>query len=104
MKKLLTSIIILFSLNSYSQDSTVITISPQTRDLEFAAQYLFNSTSLEVLYDSVKIKFRVANPPTGNTTVAITGYTMDFYNLFVILKNDAVAIKANTWPCVSFGR
>jgi len=91
MKKLI--IILLFPFASYSQDSTVISVGAQTRDWEYATQFMYNSTALENIYDSVKIKFRVANPPTGNTVVTISGYTVDFYNLFERLKNDAVSIK-----------
>ena len=95
MKKLITAIAILISVKSYSQDSTIITISPQTRDIEYLAQYIVHNTEMENIFDSVKIKFRIPVPPTGNTTVSISGYTMDFYRLFVVLKNDATAIKAN---------
>jgi len=92
MKKLL--IILLFPFAAYSQDSTVISIGAQVRDWEYATQFMYNSTALENVFDSVKIKFRIQNPPTGNTVVSVSGYTVDFFNLFQIIKNDATAIKA----------
>lgn len=96
MKKILTTIAILFSLIASSQDSVKVTITPQARDCEFIGSFAFNNTKLEELYDSIKVKFRVANPPTGNTTVSITGYTIDWVNLMELLKNNSVSLKSNT--------
>ena len=95
MKKILLSVAILFSLTSFSQDSVKITITPQTRDLEYIASFIFNDFDNQELFDSCKAKFRVQSPPTGNTTVSITAYTVDWYTVFVRLKNDALALKAN---------
>ena len=46
------------------------------------------------MYDSLKVKFRITNPATGNTTVSITGYTADWLNVATRLNNDATALKA----------
>lgn len=94
MKKLIIAICLLVSINSFSQDSTKITISPQTRDLEYIGSFIFNDNSTEELYDSVKLNFRVDTPPTGNTTVAITGYTGDWISVYDRLNNDPVALKS----------
>ena len=95
MKKIILSAVIFLSLASFGQDSVKITITPQARDCEYMGAFLFNDNSLEELYDSIKVKFRVQNPPTGNTTVSVTGYTMDWLNMFRRLKNDQTALKAN---------
>jgi hypothetical protein len=87
--------VIFLSLKSFSQDSVKITISPQARDLEYISSFIFNDFEGQELFDSCKVKFRVVIPPTGNTSVSITAYTMDWYTTFLRLKNDPTALKAN---------
>jgi len=94
MKKLLTAIVLIVSLNSFAQDSVKVTISAQARDLEYIGSFIFNDNSTEDLYDSLKVKFRISNPATGNTTVSITGYTADWLTVINRLNNDATALKA----------
>lgn len=93
MKKIFFSIAIFFSLTSFSQDSTIITISPQARDVEYFSAFIYDSYNHQEIFDSAKVKFRVANPPTNNTAVSITGYTIDWIELYLRLSNDALAIK-----------
>ena len=73
MKRIFLSVAIILSLTSFGQDSVKITISPQARDLEYIASFLFNSFEGQELFDSCKIKFRIPSPPTGTTTVSVTG-------------------------------
>lgn len=96
MKKILLSICLIVSLNSISQDSTKVTITPQTRDLEFIAAFIFNDYDQQELFDSTKVKFRSGNPPTNNTTVSVTAYTTDWYDLFVKINSHPLAIKGGT--------
>lgn len=95
MKKIILALAVLISLQSFSQDSVKITITPQARDLEYIGSFIFNSNENEDLYDSLKVKFRIVNPPTGNTTVSVTGYTEDWLRVYNRLINDATALKAN---------
>lgn len=95
MKKLFFVICILFSLNVFSQDSTQITIQWQARDIEYSGRYICDQQQFETLFDSLKIRFRVVNPPTGTNTVSVTGYTIDFINLYSILNSDAVSVNNN---------
>lgn len=95
MKKILFSFLVLCSLVGRSQDSVKITIAPQTRDLEYIASIGFTDNALENFFDSLKVKFRVPSPPTGNTTVSFTAYTMDWVLLIQRLKTDEVALQAN---------
>ena len=95
MKKIILALAVLISLQSFAQDSVKITITPQARDLEYIGSFIFNDNSTEDLYDSLKVKFRIVNPPTGNTTVSISGYTEDWLRVYNRLNNNATALKAN---------
>lgn len=96
MKQIKTiAICVLVSFNSFSQDSTKVTINVQVRDLEYIGSKIYNITEAEEIYDSIKIKFRISNPPTGNTNVSVTAYTMDWLAVFATLKGNAVAINSN---------
>ena len=94
MKKVLTIIAILFSCNVFAQTENV-TITPQARDIEYIAAFIYNDNSVEDLYDSLKAKFRVVTPPTGNTTVSITATSLDWFVTFQRLKTDHIALKAS---------
>ena len=94
MKKIITIFAVSLSAFCYAQDSVRVTINVQARDCEYIGGFLFNDNTAEDLYDTLKAKFRVANPPTGNTTVSVTGYTQDWLNVASRLNNDATAIKA----------
>jgi len=95
MKKILLIIAVLFSLNSFCQDTTKITVSCQARDLEYIAALIYTDNAIENLYDSVKTKFRVQSPPTGTTTVSVIGTALDWYIVYEKIQADPVAIKAN---------
>lgn len=101
MKKLLTAIVLIVSLNSFAQDSVKVTLPVQARDLEYIGSFIFNDNSTEELYDSIKVKFRVPNPATGNTTVSVTAYTLDWLSVLNRLNNDATALKAQCTKRVS---
>lgn len=94
MKQILISIAILFSIQSFAQDSTRITITPQTRDVELIAAVIYNDNNGEEIFDSLKVKFRIASPPTNNTTVSLNGYTIDLYNVYARISNDPIAIRS----------
>lgn len=97
MKKILSIIAFLFTISSSAQDSTAInaTVNIQARDLEYIGSFIYNDNNAENLYDSVKVKFRVANPPTGNTNVSITATNADWIYIMQRLKYDPTAIKLN---------
>lgn len=96
MKKLLTIVAFLFTIKSYSQDSVVVVIHPQYRDMEFLGITISGDYFLENIYDSLKVKFRIPSPPTGTTTAPLGAYTVDWVNLMTRLKNDPAAIKGGT--------
>jgi len=95
MKKIIVGLFLALSFNSFSQDSTKVTINVQARDCEYIGSFAFNLNEVEEVYDSIKIKFRVEVPPTGITDVSITAYTVDWLKVFQMIKEDAVSIKAN---------
>jgi hypothetical protein len=83
-----------------AQDSVKVTISVQARDLDYCGSFMFSDNALENVYDSVKVKFRVQNPPNGTTAVSVTAYTVDWIALIGKLNLDIYAIKANTFSRV----
>ena len=93
MKKII--LLLLISSKLVAQDSVKITITPQTRDLEYISFFAYNDNVLENWFDSVKVKFRVPNPPSGNTTVSFTAYTMDWVLIIQKLKRDETALQAS---------
>lgn len=97
VKKLLILLLALSSLTTktYSQvDSVKLTITAQARDFEIIGGFAFTDNLLENLYDSLKVKWRVANPPALATTpVAITAYVIDWKSVISRLKTNVVAIK-----------
>jgi hypothetical protein len=96
MKKFLVFLFVLVTLHAYSQDSTKITVNIQARDAEYISFKIYNNYNQQELFDSIKAKVRVQNPPTGNTTFPLTGYTADFILLFDMLNNDELALKGGT--------
>lgn len=94
MKKAILLLFVLASLICKSQDSVRVIISVQARDVEYIGSFLYHDNNSEDLYDTLKRKFRIANPPTGNTIVSVSGYTQDWISVLSRLNNDPTAIKA----------
>lgn len=94
MKKVLLSICIIFSINSFSQDSVSVTLTMQARDIEYLSGILSKEQD-EEFYQAVRHKFLVANPPTGVTNVTFdsTMYIIDVLRFFIRLQNDVQAVK-----------
>lgn len=93
MKKIL-AIILFLPFASKAQDSVKISATIQARDLELMA-YLCSFEQDEEWFDSVKVKFRLQNPPTGNNQVAIGElYTVDWIRAYSRLHWNPIAIKA----------
>jgi len=95
MKKILSVIALIISVNCFSQDSTKVQISVEARDLEYiAATASFEAD--EDFFDAVKSKFRVQNPPSGGTLVVVDSiYTIDWLRIYLRLKKDYVAVDQN---------
>lgn len=74
MKKLLFILIMLASLSAYSQTDTTklkTSLSLQVRDWLYLNSFLKNTPEFENVYDSMKVKLRVANSPTLTTTIKV---------------------------------
>lgn len=98
MKKILSVFILFVSLQSQAQvDSSNLsaTANIQARDLECIGFLVYVNNDAENVYDSIKAKFRVQNPSTGNSQVSITATNSDWVYIIKRLKDDAIAIKAN---------
>lgn len=93
MKYIIVILFMIVSVVGKSQDSTNVTLSVRASDLSYIASMALNGISTEAIYDSMKAKFRVANPPTGNTLVPVTAVTMDWLLIYATLKGDAIALK-----------
>lgn len=92
-------IALLFSLSAAAQaDSTTrkISIQLQARDIEYITAFL--PPALEDFYDGAKAKFRVANPPNGNTLVQVDSVRLsELLIIGKILANNAAAIAGNVY-------
>lgn len=93
MKKLFTILFAVAAMAAKAQDSTVITVSPQARDLEAVGVFISSNNSYETIYHTVKLKFRVQVTPTGTDAVSITGYTIDFILLYELMNNNITMVK-----------
>lgn len=92
MKKVLSLIVIVISINSFSQDSVKVALTFQARDIEYLAGIL-SKEDHEEFFQAVRHKFLVANPPTGVTNVAFdsTMYIVDVLKFFTRLNTDVIA-------------
>lgn len=98
MKKTILILAILVSISAIAQpplDSAKVTISIQVRDLEFITNNFYGQTEFEELFDSIKTVIRVANPPTGNTPISVTGYVKDWLYVYSALSSNYLAISSN---------
>lgn len=94
MKKILIALSVLISVNSFSQDSVQVTLTVQYRDIEYWSSFMYNDNNYESLYDTVKLKLRGPNVPTGVSTTTVTAYTIDWVLLFTKLSSDELALNA----------
>lgn len=96
MKKLITALCLLITLGVKAQnDSAAVTIQWQARDIEYSGKYICDLPAFETMFDSLKLKFRVVTPPTGNTDVQVTAFAIDWMNLYGSLNSDVIAVHNN---------
>lgn len=79
MKKIITILLSLFSIDSFAQtDSSLmkVTVTIQARDCEYLGVYIAFNQDYEDLFDAMKAKFRVVNPPSGTTNVVVDTITI----------------------------
>lgn len=78
-----------------------INVNIQARDLEYITAILPYSDEFEDAYDSAKIRFRVANPPTNTTTVSVDSVTVGTWlKIDRILQKDYISVGANVFSRV----
>jgi hypothetical protein len=100
MKKVL-AILLFLPFAVKAQDSVKISVTVQARDLELMG-FVCSFDQDEEWFDSVKVKFRVQNPPTGNTQVTIGNiYTTDWVRAYSRIHWNHVAVKAGAVGRVS---
>lgn len=98
MKKIMLSLLLLTGIKGVSQtalDSVMVTLNVQARDLIYISRSISKDETVENLYDSIKIKFRVPVHPQGTTVVSVTGYVKDWIDVAKRLQNDVMAYKFN---------
>lgn len=102
MKKII--FLLLISNVAFAQiDSNLlkVTVTVQARDFDFLGSFITNKLEYEDLYDAVKVKYRIPNPPTNQTGVTLD--TIPIYQwLHVItkLRNDPLAILGSVYQRV----
>lgn len=97
MKKLLTAIILIISLNVFAQPDTVrIAVTAQARDLDFVGEIVSHRIDTEDLFDSLKAKYRVQNYPQGTTNVTVTNIPVSQWLIAIsVLSYNPIAIYAS---------
>jgi hypothetical protein len=96
MKKVLLLALVAFTLQATAQDSTKIKNLPiMVRQLEYITSQLMNpdNDSLYQVYIDLRPKFRIANPPSGNTLVTIDSIpTVELANIYnyTLSNNDGL--------------
>lgn len=97
MKKLII-ILLLSPLFGYSQiDSAAVKInlSIQARDLEYYTPFISFREEYDELFDAIKLKARVQNPPTNTTLVALDSIQVKTWLLVSnFIRKDYIAIQA----------
>jgi hypothetical protein len=94
MKKILFALL-LFSATVKAQDNeqTKVTVTIQARDCEFIGFYIAHAPEFEDLFDAMKVKFRVASPPSGTTNVQLdTIPIVQWLSVSAKLRTDPYAI------------
>lgn len=84
----------------FNNDSAKVKINlpVQARDAEYLANFVSHQEQYEDLYDAMKAKFRVANPPANTANIAIDSIEIRTW-LFVaqVLRRDHIALQAGVF-------
>lgn len=100
MKQTLFSILLLLSINAFSQDTTKVKgLQLPARLLSYLATNIFvpNNDSLVQVYIDLRPKFRIQNPPTANTLVTIDSIpTVELASLYnyTLSNSDGMGVSA----------
>lgn len=101
MKNILFALLLISGSIKAQSDSAKITVTIQARDCEYMGSFIAFHPDYEDLFDAMKLKFRVANPPTGTTNVVIdTIYTIQWVRVSERLRDDPYAIGGNVYSRV----
>ena len=73
MKKLITILLLspLFGFAQIDSSAVKINVSIQARDAEYIGSFIAYQQEYDLLFDALKSKMRIANPPINQTLVAI---------------------------------
>lgn len=73
MKKILTLLLIIISVNSFAQvdGKTKLSVTLAAKDCEYIVKYFEKTNKYEDIDSVLKKKWRVASPPTNNASVII---------------------------------
>lgn len=99
MKKIILFSILFISVKSFAQSDssrTLITVNVQARDLSYMANFTGYDPIFEDLDSVMKTKFRVTSPPSGTTSVSMSGVPVRaWWWILFRLSYDPVAIHTN---------
>lgn len=96
MKKIIFLLLLIPVLSSAQIDSSQlkVTATIQARDLDYLGSFITNKLEYEDLYDAVKLKYRVTNPPVNQNNVTLdTIPIFQWLHVITKLRNDPVAIQ-----------
>lgn len=110
MKKIISLALVTFTLQAQSQDSTKIKgLQIMCRQLEYVTPQLMNPDNdyLYQVYIDLRPKFRISNPPSGNTLVTIDSIpTVELANLYnyTLSNNDGLGYGSQFKTTISTAR
>lgn len=100
MKKLIIILLLspLFSMAQVDSSAVKINVSIQARDAEYIGSFISFKEEYDELFDQLKLKMRIVNPPSGNTVVAIDNISVKVWlSVAHNIRTDYLAIQGGVF-------
>lgn len=92
---ILLAIIPFVSQAQIDSSAVKINVSIQARDAEYLGSFISFKEDYEDLFDVLKAKLRITNPPTGATLISVDSITIaTWYKVLNVVRKDHIAIQA----------
>jgi hypothetical protein len=100
MKKLITILLLspLFGFAQIDSSAVKINVSIQARDAEYIGEHIAFKQEYDLLFDALKSKMRIDNPPINQTLVVIDSISVGTWlSLSNHIRKDYIAIQAGVF-------
>jgi hypothetical protein len=106
MKKLITILLLspLFSMaqpllwSSNDSSKVKINVSIQARDAEYIGEFIAFKQEYDLLFDALKSKMRIANPPLNQTLVSVDSISvLTWLSVATHIRKDYIAIQGGVF-------